>query len=166
MSIISIFRRRKGTQPREIILQAGATLYPDIILIETIDRVKEGFGISSTKITTLSVDTDLETLGAIIREHLSLTKSGLTIPQDYKQHYKDFLSKAGFKNGKEHHKNALYLSILSRQNQIIIGPTKNGGYTGKDSGFFGIKDSDIVMDANIDNSTLAGKIRYGWTKCE
>ncbi len=153
-------------QPKEIILLAGATLYPDKILIETVDRVKEGFGISSTKITTLPVDADLETLGAIIRQHLNLSQTGLSIPKDYKQHYKEFLTKAGFKNGKEHHESALYLSILFRQDQIIIGPTKNGGYTGKDRGFSGIKGSDIIIDANVDNSTLAGKIRYGWVRCE
>lgn len=166
MSIFNIFKHKKDTQQRDNVLQASATLYPNKIIIETIDRVKEGFGISSTNISTLPVDTDNDTLGSTIRHHLNSTRTGLTIPKDYKKHYQDFLDKAGFKNGKEHHKNALYLTISQRQNQIIINPTKNGGYTGKDRGFLGIKDSDINVAVDIDNSTLADKIKEGWSKCE
>lgn len=172
MSILNIFKRQKDTRHQEVILQeeailqASATLYPDKILIETIDRVKEGFGISSTTISTLPIEIDVETLGSTIRDHLSLTKTGLTIPKDYKKHYKDFLDKAGFKNGKEHHKNALHLTISQRQNQIRISPTKNGGYTGKDRGSIGIKDADIIVNADIDNSALGDKLKEGWPKCE
>ena len=166
MNILSIIKRQKNGHPKETILQASATLYPDKILVETIDRVKEGFGISSTNIAILPVDTDLETLGSTIRHYLSLTKAGLSIPKDYKKHYQDFLDKAGFKNGKEHHKNALHLTISQRKNQIIINPTKNAGYTGKDRGFLGIKGTDIVVNADIDNLALGEKIKEGWTKCE
>lgn len=166
MNIFKIFKRQKNTQQDKIVLQASATLYPDKILIETVDRVKEGFGISSTNITTLPVDTDNNTLGSTLRHHLNSTRTGLTIPKDYKKHYQDFLNKAGFKNGKDHHKNALHLTISQRKDKIILSPTKNGGYTGKDRGFLGIKNSDIIVTANIDNSTLADKIKEGWSKCE
>lgn len=166
MSIFNIFKRQKNTQQKNAVLQASATLYPDKILIETIDRVKEGFGISSTNISTLPIDVDNNTLGSTIRHHLNLTRTGLTIPKDYKKYYQNFLDKAGFKNGKEHHKNALHLTISQRQDKITLSPTKNGGYTGKDRGFLGIKDSDIIITADIDNSALADKIKEGWSKCE
>ena len=166
MSILNIFKRQQSARQEEIILQASATLYPDKILIDTTDRVKEGFGISSTNITALPIDIDLETLGSTVRHHLELTKRGLTIPKDYKQHYKQYSDKAGFNNGKEHHKNALYLTISQQQHQITIRPTKNGGYTGKDSGFLGIKNTEIVVNADVDNTTLANKIMEGWTMCE
>ena len=166
MSIFNIFKRQKNTQEIDTVLQASATLYPDKILIETIDRVKEGFGISSTNIATLPIDTDNNTLGSTLRHHLKSTRTGLTRPKDYKKHYQDFLSKAGFKNSKEHHRNALHLTISQRQDKIIITPTKNGGYTGKDRGFSGIKDSDIIVTVDIDNSILADKIKEGWSKCE
>src|SRR5690606_15689599 len=158
--------RQKDTQQKDTVLQACATLYPDKILIETIDRVKEGFGISSTNISTLPVDIDNNTLSSTLRHHLNATKTGLTIPRDFKKHYQDFLNKAGFIYGKEHHKNALHLTISQRQNKITLSPTKNGGYTGKERGFIEIKDSDIIVTADIDNSTLADKIREGWNKCE
>jgi len=166
MNILNIFKRQKNTKKKVDILQASATLYPDKILIETIDRVKDGFGISSANISILPIDTDEEALGSTIRHHLKSTTIGLTIPKDYKKHYQDFLDKAGFENGKEHHKNALHLAISQRQNQIIISPTKNGGYTGRDKGFLDIKDADIIVNADIDNLTFGDKIKEGWTKCE
>ncbi len=166
MNILNVFKRQEEALQKEIVLQASATLYPEKILIETIDSVKEGSGICSTNISTLFVDIDGETLGSTIRQHLNSTKTALIIPKDYKKHYQDFLNKAGFKNGKEHHKNALRLTISQRQNQITISPTKNGGYSGKERGFSGIKDSDIITTTDIDNSTLARKIKEGWSKCE
>ncbi|HKB43526.1 MAG TPA: hypothetical protein VKC90_04025 [Chitinophagaceae bacterium] len=162
----SKYLRDMEYQSNQMILQASATLYPDKILIETIDRVKDGFGISSANMTILPVDTDIEILGSTVRRHLGLTKTGLPIPKDYKQHYSDFLRKAGFKNGKDHHRNALLLHISQKDNEIKIGPTRNGGYTGKERGFLGIKDADIIVNSNIDNTTLGDKIKYGWSKCE
>jgi len=90
----------------------------------------------------------------------------LKIPQDYKQHYKDFLKIAGFKSGRQHHRSALLVNISQRDNQIVISPTKNGGFTGKDRGFLGIKNTDTTVAAEIDNITLGDKIRIGWTKSE
>jgi len=147
-------------------LQASATLYPDKIIIETIDRLKEGGSISSTKIAILSLDTELSLLGSTIRYHLSLTETNLPTPKDWKQHYTGYLMQMGFKNGKEHHKNALLLNLHQKDDTITISPTKNGGFTGKDRGFLGIKDSDIIFITDIDNSTLGDKIKFGWTKCE
>jgi CDI immunity protein len=163
MSILNIFKRPK---PKDKILQVSATLYPDKIIIETIDRAKEGFGISSTKISILPVDTESSLLSLTVRKHLNLTEVNLAIPKDYKQHYADFLKLAGFKNGKEHHKNALLLNLHQKGDTITISPTKNGGYTGNERGFLGIKDSDIIVITDIDDATLGDKIKYGWTKCE
>ena len=166
MSILNFFNRKKDITKKDLVLQANATLYPDKIIIETVDRVKEGFGISSTIISILPIHTDNETLGSKVRYHLSQTKIGLAIPKDYQQHYKVFLHKVGFKNGKEHHKDASQLMISQRQNHITISPTRNGGYNGKDRGFLGMKDADIIVDRNIDDVMLADKIKEGWTKCK
>jgi hypothetical protein len=157
MSIFSIFGRNKHLKNKMEFLEANATLYPDKILIETTDRVKEGFGISSMKLTILPVNTDNQNLGSTLRYHLNLSRSDLKIPKDYKEHYKNFLVRAGFKNGKEHHRNALNLAISQKQNLITISPSKNGGYTGKERGFHGIKDTDIIVGSDIDNFTLGSK---------
>jgi hypothetical protein len=164
MDILRILKK-KGDEQK--ILQANATLYPDKILIDTTDRVKEGFGIASLNFSILPTDIDNEILGQNIRHHLSLTKTGLPIPTDYKQAYNDFLNKAGFKNGKEHHKDALHLIIFQKGNQITISPTQNGGYTGKDRGFLGMKDVDSInVSHNVDDFALGVSIRDGWRKCK
>ena len=165
MGILNIFknRRRPG---QDIVLEAAATLYPDKILIHTIDRVKEGFGISSTNITILPTNIDPEALGSVTRNHLNLTKHNMPIPKDYKQHYREFLKKAGFRSGKEHHSNALHLSIVQRQNQIVISATKNGGYTGKESGFLDLDNAKFSISADTDDSNIGNMLRKGWSKCK
>lgn len=163
MDIFKIFKRKGTTK----ILEASATLYPDKIVIATTDRVKEGLGISFTNVSLLPVDTDNETLGLKIRHHLSLTRSGLPIPKDYKKAYNEFLTQAGFKNGKDHHKDALHLIISQVDNQIRINPTKNGGYTGKERGFLEMKDVDpIILNDRVDNLILGNSIRDSWSKCK
>jgi CDI immunity protein len=163
MSIFDILKRNK---PVADIQQANAILYPDKILIYTTDRVKEGFGIDSTKNTTLTIDSESQLIGATLRHHLGLTQINLLIPEDYKKHYAEFLKAAGFKNAKEHHKDALLLMIDQRNNIITISPTKNGGATGKDRGFLGIKDASIVVNADVDNKVLGEKVKFAWTLCE
>ena len=166
MNIFNLFKPRIETGLEGQILQACATLYSDKIVVETIDRVKDGFGISSTKITLLPVDSAPSLLGLTIMQHLRLTAGNLLIPKDHKQHYADFLNKAGFKNGKEHHKNALLVNLYLNGNTISIIPTRNEGYTGKNRGFIGIKVAEIIVDADIGNIALGDQIKYGWTKCE
>ena len=164
MDILKFFKR-KGNRPTT--LQANATLYPDKILIYTIDSVKEGFGISSLNISILPVDIDHGILGQKIRHHLSLTRTGRRIPKDYNQAKNEFLNRAGFKNGKEYHKDALHLMISQQENEITISPTKNGGYTGKDRGFLVMKDVESTkLSDNVDDLTLGTNIRDCWSKCK
>lgn len=73
MGIFNIFIRQNKPIQKDSVLSAGATLYPEKILIETIDTVKEGFGISSTNITLLPINVEAEALGAVVRHHLKLT---------------------------------------------------------------------------------------------
>ena len=163
MSFLNIFKKKIKTR----ILEANATLYPDKILLCTTDRVKDGFGISSLNISLLPVDIDNETLGQKLRYHLSLTRTDLPIPQDYKKAYNEFLTKAGFKNGKEHHKDALFLMVSQQEKEILISPTKNGGFTGKERGFLVMNDVEsIKLPVNIDDLSLGNNIRDGWSKCK
>lgn len=165
MKIFNIFKDNKDVQHEEKILQASATLYPNKIIVATIDQLKQGGGISSIKISILPVDTDSDKLGLAVRNHLSLTEANVPIPKDYKQHYADFLNKTGFKNGKEHHKGALLLNLYQKADTITISPTENGGFSGKDKGFLFIKDSNIILIDDMNNVILGDKIKYGWTKC-
>jgi hypothetical protein len=165
MSLLNLFGRKTTTSAVKV-LQASATLYPDKILIETIDRVKEGFGISSLNLALLPIDASSELIGSKLKYHLSLTQHNLNIPKDYKKHYNSFLGAAGFKNAKQHHKDALHLTIDQRDENITIHPTRNAGATGKDSGFLGIKGTEIKLNSDISNQQLGNAIRAAWLKCE
>jgi hypothetical protein len=165
MSLLNLFRR-KATTAAVKVLQASATLYPEKILIETIDRVKDGFGISSPNLTTLPVNASSELIGSKLKHHLSLTKHDLNIPKDYKKHYDDFLRAAGFNNAKQHHKDALHLAVDERDENITIRPTCNAGATGNDHGFLGIKGTEIKMKSDVSNQELGDAIRAAWSKCE
>ncbi|RZK34284.1 MAG: hypothetical protein EOO61_13860 [Hymenobacter sp.] len=148
------------------ILQAGATLYPDKIIIETLDRVMEGFAISSAKVTVLPIGADVGLLGMTVREHMALTTADLHLPRNHKQHYAEFLKQAGFVSGKEHHKNALRLELYQSGKTITLSPTRNGGYTGKGKGFLEIEGSKITITAEAGHAELGERLRSGWAKCE
>jgi len=164
MKILDIFKKGNTTPTR--FLQANATSYPDKILIETTDRVRDGFGISSVKITILAADPDSELLGSTVRHHLKLSEDNLRTPKDLNKNYNEFLSVAGFRNGKEHHKDALQLLIDQVDNVITLYPNRNGGWTGKNRGFTPVENAEIKVDANSSNSDLGESIKLGWTKCE
>jgi hypothetical protein len=156
MGIFSIFIPRKKIQG------AGATLYPDKIVIETVNRIKNSSGVISANVTILSANEDSETLGQTLRKHLYESRDDLKEKETGE--YKDYLKAAGFKNRNEHHKNALYLGVDQRNGKISLSPTINGGPTGKNRGFSEIKDS-IVLDTTITDKELGKQLRLGWSKC-
>ena len=146
--------------------QANATLYPDQILIATEDKTVAGYSITTPKITKLSVDVSADNVGQTVRKHLFLSKTDVPAPSDFKAMYQEFLTAAGFKNAKAHHKGARHLSIYQKGQEIVIIPTKNGGATGEQRGFQGSKDMPpIHVDASISDNKLGEQIIEAWLKC-
>jgi hypothetical protein len=96
-NLVNSIKRFSFTKHLDEILKANAILYPDKIVVETMDTVKEGFSITSSKISILPFDIDTSKLGSTIRHHLNLTEINMTIPKDYKQHYSDYLKQLGLK---------------------------------------------------------------------
>jgi hypothetical protein len=166
MNILDIFRRGQKTQTPTV-RGAGATLYPDKIVIETVDRIKDLYGIISANVTILDLTADSTSLGQTLRHHLGLSRDNLKKPtdKDIDKLYVDYLKKVGFKNRKEHHKNALHLTIYQKAGKIFLGPTINGGPTGKNKGFVNTKDQPLTVDTNTTDSELGESIRLGWSKC-
>lgn len=163
MNILELLKRfRKG---REKVLGAGATLYPDKIVIETIDRIKDLYGIVSPDVTIVAPDTESNTLGRAIRVHLNLSRDNLRRNTDTEKRYKKYLKAAGFNDIKSHYKNALHLTIHQKDGVISIAPTKNGGPTGKNRGFLNTNESPLVVAATISDSELGELVRSGWSKC-
>ena len=168
MNLLKLFKKKEQSNPKlpSTVFEAEATLYSDKILIVTVDKVKEGFGLSSTKLTILPTDAASELIGFTLRKQLALTEHGLSIPKDYKQHYSGFLSAAGFKNAKEHHKDALHLMIGQKDGIISITPTHNGGATGKERGFIVTKEmTDVKVSNDVSNTELGEQVKAAWKLC-
>ena len=165
MSLLNLFKKKETTVPKKV-LQASATLYPDFILITTEDKTVVGYSITTTTITKLPVEASAETIGHLVRKHMSLSKTDVPAPTDFKVHYKEFLHTAGFKSAKEHHKGAKFLSIYQKDDVITINPTHNGGATGKDRGFIGVKGmATVQVCSEITDAEFGEQIKAAWNTC-
>lgn len=162
MELLKIFGRHKITKK-----YALAILYPDKIIIDTLDKVKAGFNIVSTNPTILATDSENQILGRTVREHLDSSKYDLKNPSqaDFKILQENFLKSYGFKTLKKYHENAKYLSITEQGAEIILEPTKNGGSIGKEKGFSQIMEKSISISKNINDDELGKLIRKEWQNC-
>jgi CDI immunity protein len=165
MSLLKLFKKKEHTAQVKT-QQANASLYPDRILVATEEKTVVGYSITTPNITKLPADATAESIGQTIRKHLSLSKTDVPAPSDFKAMYQDFLNKAGFKNAKAHHKNARHLSIYQKGQAINITPTINGGATGKERGFLGSKDMpSIEVNESLSDKELGEQIKEAWLKC-
>ena len=165
MSLLEWFKK-KEQRVQVKTLHASSTLYQQQILIATEDKTVVGYSIATPKITKLLADATAVSIGQSVRKHLSLSKTGVPAPTDFRAMYQDFLNAAGFKNAKAHHKAARHLSIYQKDQEIIITPTINGGATGKNSGFLGSKDiPPIFVSTSVSDKELGENVKEGWLKC-
>lgn len=162
MGLFDIFKTAKNIK-RSTTKEAGATLYPDKIVIGTIDKIKDSYSVISSKVTILPAPVDAQTLGKTLRYHLNQSDDNLK--GDTEGRYKDYLIAAGFKNRKEHYKNARHLFVRQKGDKIFLEPTINGGPTGKDRGFANTVDPPLIIDIQASDSELGDTIRRGWHKC-
>jgi hypothetical protein len=161
MGLLTFFKIKEKVQ-RPIIKGAGATLYPDKIVIATINRIKDSYGVTSANVTVLGTEVTSQTLGQTLRKHLDQSRDDLKEAETGE--YKDYLKSAGFKNEREHYKNALYITIDQKGNKISLGPTINGGAKGVNRGFAHIA-GEVVLDASISDKELGNHLRLVWSKC-
>lgn len=164
MNILDIFTRGHKTQT-PIVRGAGATLYPDKIIIETVDRIKDLYGIISANVTILNSDADSALLGKTLKHHLEQSRNNLSKTTNTDKRYEEYLKATGFKNRKEQHRNGLHLIIHQKNGMISLAPTINWGPTGKNRGFVNTKDKPLTVDTNVTDSELGESIRLGWSKC-
>ncbi|HZB13129.1 MAG TPA: contact-dependent growth inhibition system immunity protein [Chryseolinea sp.] len=163
MGLLDIFNKNKIKRPT--IKGAGATLYPDKIVIETVDRIKDLYGVVSTNVTLLDSKVGSDVLGRTLRHHLEQSRDDLKKTIDTEGRYNDYLKAVGFKNRKEQYKNALHLIIHQDGDRISVAPTINGGPTGKNRGFGNTKDEPMTVDISITDEELGNTLRLGWSKC-
>jgi hypothetical protein len=145
------------------ILHASARLYPDKILINTLDNIEMGLSIASSKISILKIDSENEEIGRSIRRHLRLTEFNLPNPsKDCKPVMVKFLTAAGFKNAKESYYRVKYVTISEWDGKITIYPSWNKGR----NVFEGIKDTAIEIGTTVSDVDLGSQIRIAWELCE
>jgi hypothetical protein len=165
MGLLDIFKLQ-SKQTASIVRQAGATLYPDKIVIQTVDRIKDLYSITSTNVTILGLKASSEFLGQTLRYHLEQSRDNIKKPKDIgDDRYAKFLKAAGFKNRKEHHRNALHLVIGEKDGKIDLSPMINRGPTGKKGGFYNTQHQPLVVDVKVSDTELGDALRLGWTKC-
>lgn len=142
-------------------------LYPDKIIIDTLDMVKAGFTIMAANPTILATDVTNQTLGKTVRIHLNSTKYGLKNPSqtEFKTLQQSFLKSYGFTTLKKFHENAKYLSITEQEAEITLEPTKNGGPTGKGKGFSEIPEKSITIAKSMNDAYLGELIKTELHEC-
>jgi hypothetical protein len=163
MSFFSIFKRSRSERPS--ILRATATLYQDKIIIESTDTVKDGYGIASENLIVVGFEMDSASLGKVLRHHLLISRDNLDNILDFRQHYKEYLTRAGFKSGKEHHKNARQVCVEQRDQLITFYPTINGGFTGEKRGFRPADLPPLTIFSSASDEQLGESLQLAWTKC-
>jgi hypothetical protein len=164
MGLLDIFKLQSKLTI-SIVRQAGATLYPDKIVIETVDRIKDLYSITSTNVTILGLEAGSEFLGQTLRYHLEQSRDNIKKPKDIDDRYAKFIKAAGFKNRKEHYKNALHLSVYEKDGKITLTPMINGGPTGKNRGFSNTQHQPFVVAVKVSDAELGEVLKVGWTKC-
>ena len=163
MGIFDIFNIHKNNGPA--VKSAGATFYPDKIVLETVDRIKDLYGVTSVNVTVLHSNADSALLGITLRHHLEQSRDNIKKPKDIDDGYKQYLEAAGLRNIKEHYWNALHLIISQEDNVITLTPTRNGGPTGKTRGFANSKEEPLILDATVSDQDLGDAVLQGWAKC-
>jgi hypothetical protein len=161
-SFIKFFRKQRPPKIR----QANAILYPDKIIIETVDQIKDSYSVITHKLTILNINADDSQIALTMREHLGLSSIRSNAPKDNDKNFAAYLKKAGFKTRKAYYQDALLLSVLQDDRNIKLIANINGGSTGKNRGFTNSNTEPIVIDSNVSDEVLAQNIRLGWSLCK
>jgi len=164
MGIFDLFKNKEiSIQPDP--KEAMAILYPERMLINTTDRTKDGTRFHSTHISLLPVDVDSARLGAVVRNHLSLSRFGMDRPTDANQLTQAFFRAGRFRNAKEFHHHALLLRITEKEGSIYLIPTKNEGPSGRASGFTELHGNATKLKAGVGNKDLGDHVMAAWSRC-
>jgi hypothetical protein len=146
--------------------QASAILYPDKILIGTVDEAVAGFTIPSIKNTFMQIDVSFEIVGKTIKKHLSLSEWGVPTPASFDNYFDQHLNWLAFNNARDYYRNARYLTIIQRDDLIDIYTTRNNGPIGRDGGFLNIIGGQLQLTSDTNDDDLGRAITDAWNLCE
>jgi hypothetical protein len=156
----------KGDKQRQSV---GAILYPDKIIIETQDQVKDGFWIVTDRISILPPDSEDEQLGENIIRHLELSKVNVPNPkgqEGFKKIRDNYKKATGLKTQKAQMDRARYLSIARENNKFEFSPTANGGASGEQRGYRYKPEENVEISQSMTPAELGQQVRMLWLRCE
>jgi len=147
----TIFRK-----PTPIIQSINVVKYPNKIVFETYNQIKNSYSIRTTEISILESDSSNIEIGKAILKHLSLSKVVRKVSdEDSKVSNENYKKITGLKSMKSQMKDALSVHISRKNNEIEFFPTVNGGTAGNRKGFHFSEEKFMIEDS--ENYELIGK---------
>jgi len=144
------------SKPTPIIQSISAKKYPNKIVIETYNQIKNSYSIRSTEVSILETNSSNTEIGKAIIKHLSLSKVVEKVSdEDRKVNNEIYKKITGLKSMKAQMKDALCVNISRKNNQIEFSPTVNGGTAGHRKGFHFSEEKLTIEDS--ENYELIGK---------
>lgn len=140
--------------------------YPNKIVFETYDKIKNSYSTRSLYVSILESDSSDIDIGKAILKHLSLSKIITKISNEERkeinEHYKKI---TGLKSMKAQMKDALSVHISRENNQIHFYPTVNGGTAGDKKGFH-FTGEKTTIEYSQDYELISKTLKLVLVRCE
>lgn len=139
--------------------------YPDKIIVETYNRIKNSYSTRSPEVSVLEINASNQHIGEYILKHLSLSKTiDKESAEEIKTSNEGYKKITGLKTLKAQMKDALCVSIARKNDQINFYPTINGGTAGDRKGF-GYTDEKITIEYAENAALMGDTFKLALEKC-
>lgn len=154
------------SKPTPLIQSISVVKYPNKIVFETYDQIKNSYSIRTTEISILESDSSNTAIGKAVLKHLSLSKTVRKVSdEDRKAINENYKKITGLKSMKAQMKDALSVHVSRKNNEIEFFPTVNGGTAGHRKGFHFSEEKFVIEDS--ENHELIGKtLNLALHKCK
>lgn len=154
------------SKPAPIKQSIGVVKYPNKIVFETYNEIKNSYSIRSREVSVMEADSTNIDIGKTIIKHLSLSKVVKKVSDEERKANNEIYKKiTGFKSMKAEMKDALSVHISRKNNQIEFYPTINGGTAGDKKGFHFFGEKLTIQDS--ENYELIGEtLNLALNKCK
>ena len=149
----------------QVIQTASAILYPNKIIIVTMNITGQGSYYTTDDLTILPVDSSFEVLGRVISAHLfrsKFVKPGLV---NYREEQKKYLKKGKLKSEPDSRKDARYVRIDRMKSVLSFRPMENQISKGRSGALYGMPNDIFHIEDSNDYVSIGHAIKDGWTKC-
>jgi len=153
-------------KPNPIIQSINVIKYPDKIIFETYNKIKNSYSTRSLDISVLDINSSNKDIGKYILKHLSLSKTiNKESDEERKVNNEVYKKITGLKTMKAQMKDALNVHISRENNQIHFYPTINGGTSGSRKGFH-FSEEKITIEYSENNELIGETLKLTLEKCK